>query len=105
MFRVMTLRLKELRNERKWTQHHVADLLGVSVPHVSEMERGLKNPSRPLLERMAQVFGVPVADMYETDVSDPAIHSLVEGIKGLSAENRKVVADLIHALSNSTADK
>lgn len=94
----MKIRLKELRKARGWNQSELASLLGISAPHVSEMEQGKKNPSRPLLEQMAKLFCISVADMYEPDTDGPTLHAMVDGIKSLSEKNRQMVNDLIQAL-------
>lgn len=94
----MTIRLKALRLERKWTQADLASMLGVSPSHISEMEQGKKNPSRPLLAQMATIFHVPIADMYEVETDDPSIQSMVNGIRSLSETNRQIVIDMISAL-------
>lgn len=46
------------------SQEELAGRLFTSKSHISEMETGKKNPSGPLLDRMAQVFGVSVPDLY-----------------------------------------
>lgn len=73
-------------------------MLGVSSAHISELENGKKNPSRPLLERMAKIFGVSVADMYEPETDDPSLHSIMNKMKALPEDQRRVVSDLIDAL-------
>lgn len=101
----MTLRLKELRKSRKWTQADLASMLGISPSHVSEMEKGKKNPSRPLLEQLAALFEVPIADMYEPEASDPSVQAMVAGMFSLSPADRQVVLDLVAALQRKQAEK
>jgi transcriptional regulator with XRE-family HTH domain len=43
----------------------MAERLGTSVNFLSYMERGLKAPSFDNLERMAKVFRIPVARLFE----------------------------------------
>jgi phage repressor protein C with HTH and peptisase S24 domain len=62
----MALRIKEFRKQKGWTQDHLADLIGASKPHVSEMETGKKNPSAPMLDKLARAFGVEVPAMYRS---------------------------------------
>ena len=57
--------LRSLRISQDWTQEHLAERLGVSVNFVSFVERGIKSPSFDRLERIAKVFRVPVAQLFE----------------------------------------
>ena len=50
-----------LRAERQWTQEYVAFEGGLTQTYLSELERGTRNPSIGVLEKLATVFGVPPA--------------------------------------------
>ena len=60
MFRreIFASRLRGLRQERKEAQPVVADLLGVSVNQISEMERGRKTTSFERLVLLCQHYNV-----------------------------------------------
>ena len=58
--------LRLLRLSKDWTQEELAERLGVSVNFLSFMERGLKAPSFDNLERMAKIFRISVAKLFET---------------------------------------
>ena len=47
-----------VREQRQMTQRAVAEVLGVSFVHVSNVERGRAVPSAALVERYREVFGV-----------------------------------------------
>jgi transcriptional regulator with XRE-family HTH domain len=53
--------LRRLRTARGWTQARVARRVGVSVPYLSMLERGVREPSLAVLRRLARVLGVPTA--------------------------------------------
>lgn len=60
------LRLKELRLKKKVSLQKVADAVGVSKPHIWELERGTsKNPSLNLLKELAAYFGESVEYLTE----------------------------------------
>lgn len=67
----MKVRLRELRKAKGWTQDQLAARLNVSKAHISEMETGKKNPSGPVLDRMAKLFDVNVPDLIVVDSDDP----------------------------------
>lgn len=58
-------RLKVLRAERDWTQAELAERVGVSRKTINTVERGVFVPSTVLALRLAQVFGVPVEEIFE----------------------------------------
>lgn len=55
----LAVKLRELRSEKKVSLQVVADEIGVSKPHVWELEKGkTKNPSLELLKELAGYYGV-----------------------------------------------
>ena len=52
--------IRQLRQERGWTQLDVARRLGVSESIVSWWERGERVPRPATQQRLADLFGVPV---------------------------------------------
>jgi transcriptional regulator with XRE-family HTH domain len=51
--------LKELRLKRKLSQENLANRAGISLSYVSELERGNRVPTLPVLEQIANALGVP----------------------------------------------
>ena len=62
--------IKEHRQRLGLTQDQLKDMLGISKSHVSEMETGKKNPSSPMLQKLADVFGVRPQDLIEATTED-----------------------------------
>lgn len=56
--------LRELRDERGWSQARLAEELGVSRQTVNAIETGRFDPSLPLALRIAQLFGRPVEQIF-----------------------------------------
>ncbi len=52
--------IRQLREERGWTQPDLAGRLGVSQGAVSLWERGVRRPYRRTRLRLAELFGVSV---------------------------------------------
>jgi transcriptional regulator with XRE-family HTH domain len=46
------------------TQERLAELLGVSVEFVSNMERGVNAPSFETIEKIAEVFNLPFSELF-----------------------------------------
>ena len=85
-------RLKALRLEKGWTQEMLAKRLGLSKSIVSAYETSLRYPSYEILVRVCDVYGVSADYLL-------GIHSRREiDTSGLSAENERLVYQLIDAL-------
>ncbi len=63
----MKNRLKVLRAERDWRQLDLAQRLEVSRQSVNAIETGKYDPSLPLAFRIADVFGLPIEQIFLRD--------------------------------------
>ena len=57
-------RLKDLRAEHKWSQKDLAQRLDVSRQSVNAIETGKYDPSLPLAFRIADVFKLPIEQIF-----------------------------------------
>jgi putative transcriptional regulator len=60
-------RLRVLRAEREWSQQDLANALEVSRQSVNAIETGKYDPSLPLAFRIADVFGLPIEQIFLRD--------------------------------------
>ena len=60
----MENRLRVLRAERAWSQADLADRLEVSRQSVNAIETGKYDPSLPLAFRIAELFELPIEDVF-----------------------------------------
>ena len=60
----MENRLKVLRAERDWSQGDLADRLEVSRQSVNAIETGKYDPSLPLAFRIAELFALPIEEIF-----------------------------------------
>ena len=63
----MKNRLKVLRAERDWSQADLAERLQVSRQSVNAIETGKYDPSLPLAFRIADLFGLPIEEIFLKD--------------------------------------
>jgi putative transcriptional regulator len=63
----MKNRLRELRATREWSQSDLADKLGVSRQTVNAIETEKYDPSLPLAFKVAQLFKMPIEEIFEGD--------------------------------------
>jgi len=52
--------LRQVRQEKGLTLDDVAGSISVSTAFLSQVERGLRSPSRPVLADLASVYEVPI---------------------------------------------
>jgi len=63
----MNNRLRELRDERGWSQGQLAEHLDVSRQTINALETGKYDPSLPLAFRIARLFGHPIESIFLPD--------------------------------------
>lgn len=68
----MTLKIhiREIRQDRGLTLKDLADQIGISVPHLSEVERGLKKVNNHILERLSDALQTPPESLISGSGSD-----------------------------------
>jgi transcriptional regulator with XRE-family HTH domain len=50
--------LRRLRDEKGWSQEDFADRAGIHRTYVSDIERGMRNPTVTVVEKLAKPLGV-----------------------------------------------
>ena len=61
----MKNKLRELRAAKKWSQSDLADKLSVSRQTVNAIETERYDPSLPLAFKLANLFKMPIEDIFE----------------------------------------
>jgi len=59
------MRLKQLREKRRWTQETLAKKVGVARVTIARIEIGNRRPSLDLLERLAKALRGKIADFLQ----------------------------------------
>ena len=54
---------KRLREVRGWSQEELADRAGIHRTYVSGVERGVRNPTVTVLEKLAIALGATLPDL------------------------------------------
>ena len=63
----MNNRVRELRNERGWSQAGLAARLDVSRQSVNAIETGRYDPSLPLAFKIARLFGCSIESIFQPE--------------------------------------
>jgi transcriptional regulator with XRE-family HTH domain len=58
-------RIRALRHQRSLSQQALARRVGISVPYMSQIENGRRNPSRSALRRLADALEIPIERLLE----------------------------------------
>lgn len=56
-------KIKQLRMKNGWSQEDLADFSGLHRTYISGIERGLRNPTLCILERLAQCFNLTISEL------------------------------------------
>lgn len=97
----LNIRIRELRKDRGLTLEQLASKIGVSTPHLSEVERGKKNLNNHLIERLALALGVPHSDLIGEPEPEDELTRLRRTLAALSESDRARVESFALALLRS----
>ncbi len=91
------LRLIRIFHDRK--QIDLADELGISQSHLSDIERGVKSPSQDLVTRYAEVFDLPVSSIwfFDEQLSSGANNRAINRARGVIADK---ILDFLRIIAN-----
>lgn len=57
--------IRKLRKEKGWSQEAYADEVGIHRTYVSDIERGARNPTILIVEKLAQTLGVSASSLLD----------------------------------------
>ncbi|KRB85317.1 transcriptional regulator [Sphingomonas sp. Root710] len=57
--------VRRLRAAKGWSQEAYADEVGIHRTYVSDIERGARNPTIAVVEKLAKPLGVPASQLIE----------------------------------------
>ena len=56
-------RVRKLRHENGWSQEELADQSGLHRTYISAVERGVRNPTLTVIERLADALGISMSKL------------------------------------------
>lgn len=60
----LNLRIRELRQARGWSVETLAGKVSISTPHMSQVERGIKNLNNRLIDELSAALGVEPFELF-----------------------------------------
>jgi transcriptional regulator with XRE-family HTH domain len=94
----LKLRIREIREARGWSLETLASRIGTSVPHLSQVERGVKNLNNRLIDALARELGVEPFELFAPRQDSSDIDRLMNR---LSADDLARVAAFAAALAST----
>lgn len=94
--RPMGLRIKHLREQKGWTQEHLAGLARMSRSQLAMIERETRPANTLRLNAIAAALGVPPEQLFESDSLDTRMLTL---LRDLSPEDRATLVRLAESLA------
>ena len=92
----MTLRIRQLRKERGWTQADLAEKSRMSRSQLAMIEQETRPANTLRLNAIAVAFGLPPEALFE---SEGYSSSILETLRRLSPSDRDMVVRLAEALA------
>lgn len=99
----LQIHIRELRQARGMNLADLAGRVGISAPHMSEVERGKKNLNNHLLVRIAEALNVAPEDLISSG-EDQELVRFAKRLGRLQPEDRARVEAFADALLQSQAD-
>lgn len=72
---VLASRLRELRQQRGWSQEDLADACGLHRTYVGSIERAERNVGIDLLAKFALAFGITINDLLNIPLGPDTQHT------------------------------
>lgn len=67
---ILGFNIKRLRKEKDWTQEYLAELAGISVPFMTQIELARKQASLEVVEKIARALDVPYSILFIQEKSE-----------------------------------
>ncbi len=101
--------IREQRERANLSLRRLAERAGVSNPYLSQIERGIRNPSAEILKRLSRALEISAETLYtragliEDGPAAPTVVDAIESDRSLTPRQKQVVLDLYRALVEAGA--
>ncbi|MBQ8210466.1 MAG: helix-turn-helix transcriptional regulator [Clostridia bacterium] len=95
-FKAIGMRIKNLRKDKSLTQEKLAEMLDISIEHLSRIENGSFRPSITLIEKISDIFCIDESElMFGSKTEINLNDSLYEKIAVLPENKKQAIINLI----------
>ena len=99
------MKLRQLTDERGWTEYRLAKECGLSESTIANIFRRNTTPSISTLEAICRGFGITLSQFFaegEMLEMTPEVSELVSQWITLTPDQKRVILDMAKALNNKT---
>ncbi len=103
-YKAIGTRVRRKRLDKNLSQFELANEIGVSNPHISNIERGKTKVSLPTLIDIANALETSLDELVCDNVNESRnvfIREIADEIERCNAEEVKIVTDVVKALTES----
>ncbi len=92
-------RVRALREARAWSQHELAHRATLSTPYVGQIERGIRDPSLSVLDKLARALNVGLARLVDPEPAElGSAPELAALIAAMPATQQRTLLRIAYAL-------
>jgi transcriptional regulator with XRE-family HTH domain len=104
--------IRRQRELQELSLRQLADLVGISNPYLSQIERGLREPSEKVLDAIARSLELSAEGLYEQggrrrgeedDEEEPAVVAAIRADRGLTARQRQALLEVYDAFTGRSS--
>lgn len=98
--KLLDKRIKELRRNKGYTQEQLSELVGIETSSLSGIESGRFFPSLHVLDKMANVLRIQLADFFNfftVDIPENLDEEISNIISSQDNNNKKIIYKLLKA--------
>jgi transcriptional regulator with XRE-family HTH domain len=104
--------IRRQRELQELSMRQLADLVGISNPYLSQIERGLREPSEKVLEAIAENLHMSADALHEhggrrdaDDGDEPAVVAAIRADQRLTARERQALLEIYRAFVERRASR
>ena len=104
--------IRRQRELQELSLRQLADLVGISNPYLSQIERGLREPSEKVLDAIARSLELSAEGLYEQggrrrgeedDEEEPAVVAAIRADRSLTARQRQALLEVYDAFTGRSS--
>ena len=104
--------IRRQRELQELSLRQLADLVGISNPYLSQIERGLREPSEKVLDAIARSLELSAEGLYEqggrrrgeeNDAETPAVVAAIRADRSLTARQRQALLEVYDAFTGRSS--
>jgi transcriptional regulator with XRE-family HTH domain len=106
--------IRRQRELQELSLRQLADLVGISNPYLSQIERGLREPSEKVLDAIAHSLELSAEGLYEqggrrrgeeNDAETPAVVAAIRADRSLTARQRQALLEVYDAFTGRSSQR